>query len=344
MSQATLDLSHQSLKAKHPELTFCRCSHCRAPIWLAFALDKRYLRKFCGGRKCTAERARLSYYMRRYGHPPPTRYCLECNKVLTGCQHAYCGRTCAKRAQKVYDYQRRHKDKKPITCAVETCRRIFIPHTRANGITKYCSEACAIIGSKQIRAAERRRNGAPEGRSGHHIGLGTQRFLSPAEQTALIKACRTDPPLRVLVKFFLYTGCHWRELAALKVKDFDRRRSLLTTDRTHLRVVVLDDPAFRFVEGLCRGQSPDTPMVTKAPGTPYGRTENYTNLALIWSLQAACKRAEIPPTSFKGLRYTHGANLVARGWPIGAIAQQLGHSDLDIVIKMYGGLAARLRR
>src|SRR5262249_12284700 len=117
------------------------------------------------------------------------------------------------------------------------------------------------------------------------------RYLTIEESRRLVNACEGD--FRLLVQAALQTGARYRQLAGLKVSDFNatsgtldlRTRKGNGTEKSY--VCVLSDEGTKFFRQVCAGKPRDDLMFRKADGEPW-MTANQQRL-----MKAACKRSAI---------------------------------------------------
>lgn len=165
---------------------------------------------------------------------------------------------------------------------------------------------------------------------------------TPRNRTLTIDECRAliaaaEPCARSLILASLYTGCRISELMAACIKDFDAiRRTLLIpsskTDRP--RMVALPNEAVQFFHRTTDGRPGSDLMFRQPDGRPWAR-HSYDR-----PLKRACAAANIRPAiGFHVLRHTYASELAMAGVPLIALARQLGHADLRMVIQCYAHLS-----
>jgi integrase len=162
--------------------------------------------------------------------------------------------------------------------------------------------------------------------------------LTADEARRLINACERD--FRNLVEAALLTGCRYGELANLRAADFDSRSGTLLVAESKSakpRRVPLTNEGHRLFEALAAARGPDDLLLTKADGSPWGKSEQFRRIG------AACSAARIAPAiTFHALRHTFASLLVEAGTPLAFVAATLGHADTRMVSKHYQHLSSNV--
>jgi len=161
------------------------------------------------------------------------------------------------------------------------------------------------------------------------------RFLSEAESTRLINACRPD--LRELVKAALFTGCRYGELARLLVKDVnvDTRMVYVSPEAKSGkgRHVPLHADGMDFFQSCVAGKAGADYVFLRSDGSPWGKNHH------VRPLKAANLQASIePPVGFHELRHTYASALAQMGVDLLSISKLLGHADTRITSRHYAHL------
>ncbi|RYH53876.1 MAG: site-specific integrase [Alcaligenaceae bacterium] len=159
------------------------------------------------------------------------------------------------------------------------------------------------------------------------------RFLSEAERTNLLSACRRSkwPRLYLLVLLAITTGARRGELEQLRWCDLDlelRTAYVLTTKNTDRKVLplvpVVIDELRTFVgapQALVFGSA-------RRPDVPYNHVQ-------VW--HTALKQASIKKFRFHDLRHTCASYLAQSGATLLEIGEVLGHRQLSVT-KRYSHL------
>jgi integrase len=99
------------------------------------------------------------------------------------------------------------------------------------------------------------------------------------------------------------------------------------TDRA--RDVALTDEAVKFFKAQATNKVGTALMLTQPSGDPWGKSHQFR------PMRAACVAADItPPIGFHILRHAYASRLVMAGVPLGAVAAQIGNSEV-ICAKHY---------
>lgn len=161
------------------------------------------------------------------------------------------------------------------------------------------------------------------------------RFLTHAEATRLLNACRPD--FRELVMAALLTGARYSELTRLKAPNVNTDTALIYITAEAKsgkgRHVPLHDDALDFFKGLVAGKRGDDLVLTKQDGTEWGKNHH------VRLLQAACENAKVEPAiGFHELRHTYASTLAQLGVDLLTISKLIGHADTRITSRHYAHL------
>ncbi|MFO0645865.1 MAG: tyrosine-type recombinase/integrase [Polyangiales bacterium] len=160
------------------------------------------------------------------------------------------------------------------------------------------------------------------------------RYLSESEERDLLAAV---PPsqLRSMILVALRTGLRFSELTALRWEDIDINQGLLAVQRSiveghigptknlrsrHIRLT-------REVLAVLQTTPKEHPLVFHHNGAPVHQQ------VAIKRLRRLSKRAGIEPSTWHDLRHTFASRLVARGAPLPAVQQLLGHADIAMTMR-----------
>ncbi len=161
------------------------------------------------------------------------------------------------------------------------------------------------------------------------------RFLTDAESTRLVNACRPD--LRGLVRAALLTGCRYGELVALKIRDVNLGTALVYIAESKSgkpRYVPLNGDGVKLFRNLVAGKTAEELVFVKQDGTRWGKNHQVRLLA------EACAIAKVRPAiAFHQLRHTYASNLAQAGVSMAVIAKLLGHADDRTTQKHYAHLS-----
>jgi integrase len=173
-----------------------------------------------------------------------------------------------------------------------------------------------------------------------------ERFLSAAEQTALLEQFEDDSIDRALVALLLGTGMRWGEAVGLQLKRVDVERGILRVaevwDDVHstlklypkgrkIRDVPLPGWTIAAMEPHMAGRKAG--HVLELAGAPL----DYHN----WRTRQwipAIRRADLEPLRIHDLRHTYASTLVQAGVPLEEIGRLLGHVS-PLTTRRYAHLA-----
>ncbi|MER9431372.1 site-specific integrase [Mesorhizobium sp. M0408] len=160
------------------------------------------------------------------------------------------------------------------------------------------------------------------------------RFLSPAEQKALIAA--SNGAIRDLVSAALVTGARFGELARLRVSDYDTANKSIFIAESKSgkpRHVPLPAGGAELFERLARDRLGGDPLLRQESGVAWApSTYNRPWKALL-------ARAKLSDVTLHEIRHTYASTMVRNGAPLIVIAEALGHSDTRMAEKHYAHLA-----
>ena len=165
-------------------------------------------------------------------------------------------------------------------------------------------------------------------------------ILNRKECRELLRCCKPD--LRKLVLAALYTGCRPGELVNLKVRDVAQSTYglYIAAQKTRrARYVFLPDEGMAFFLREIEGK-PQHEYVFRTDYQKRWSSYVYKN-----SFRQAANKANLPrELVFHGLRHTYASQLVQSGAPLLAVAQQLGHANINTVSTTYGHMAPQIRQ
>lgn len=156
---------------------------------------------------------------------------------------------------------------------------------------------------------------------------GRTRFLTPAEQAALLEACEPTPELRDLVLLALTTGARAGELLALRWPDvkLDRARAIARdTKNGDTRLLPLHGPAVDILHRRSQVRRNDSDLVF--PHSYKDAHQWYSR-----PFRAAVAKAGIEDFRFHDLRHTAATYLLESGATLAELAGVLGHKSLAMV-------------
>lgn len=163
-----------------------------------------------------------------------------------------------------------------------------------------------------------------------------------AKQIRLLiaKAATFDEAFADLLESGYLTGARLGELAALDARDFDATRGILFIRRgkTGQRVVSLSGETVRFFSRLAAGRAPEAPLLPRADGARWGKSEQHR------PFKRAAALAELPASaSFYSLRHSHASRAIEAGQPLSLLCENLGTS-LGMLQRQYAHVLAATRQ
>jgi integrase len=161
------------------------------------------------------------------------------------------------------------------------------------------------------------------------------RFLSEAESTRLVNACR--PGFRELVKAALFTGCRYSELTRLLTKNVNPDTGMIYISPEAKsgkgRYIPLHAEGLDFFKNSIICKSGKDHVFLRADGIPWGKNHQ------VRLLNAACGKAKIEPEiGFHELRHTYASTLAQMRVDLLTISKLLGHADTRITSRHYAHL------
>jgi integrase len=163
-------------------------------------------------------------------------------------------------------------------------------------------------------------------------------YLTRAESRRLLDAMESGM-WKTFIRFLLGTGVRFGEAAALKWDDLDldTRVPTVTIQRGVAYGVVADPktqasrrtivliPELVITLRAHRYRRPKSEWVFTSPTGKFYRPTSSVKV-----LKRACKQAGIPVVSWHKLRHSCASQLLARGVPLPAIKEVLGHTSLEV--------------
>lgn len=162
-------------------------------------------------------------------------------------------------------------------------------------------------------------------------GRRRDRFLAPADRTALLSKCDAD--LAALVTVLLLTGVRPGEIANASVGDFSKPQGTLTlTGKTGTRTVTLSTAAVAFLAEQAKDKLPAAPLLSDAFG------QRWNKDAWKKRFREACRAAKLPEdVVMYTLRHVAISELIAGGMDSFVVAKLTGTST-TMIDKHYGHL------
>ena len=158
-------------------------------------------------------------------------------------------------------------------------------------------------------------------------------YLSRAERRRLV--AEAAPDIQLFIKAMCLLPLRPGALAALRVRDFDRSRALLTVREDKAgrgRTVPLPDDVFRLTKSLCDSKFPKAHIFTRSDGSPWNK-DNWKK-----PLRRSAQQAGLPESIVMyTLRHSVITDLVQKGVPLLTIAQLAGTS-VRMIEQHYGHL------
>ncbi len=169
-----------------------------------------------------------------------------------------------------------------------------------------------------------------------HVDKARVNFLTLEEARALLEAC--SPELRRIVLAALYTGGRVTELLEMRVRDLNRQRLAIYINplKTYRgRHVALPDEGYQFFRELAHGKGAAEKLLVRDGGIPW-LSSSYPSVLLKDAYKAIGLEDGFV---FHSLRHTYASLLIQAGTPVVVVARQLGHSNINSVVRTYAHCA-----
>jgi integrase/recombinase XerD len=161
-------------------------------------------------------------------------------------------------------------------------------------------------------------------------------FLTHDEACSLLAIC--PPELRRIILAALYTGGRVTELLELRVRDLNRERMAIYIHplKTYRgRHVALPEEGYAFFEELAQARGGAEKLLVRDSGVPWTSSSGPSSM-----LKAVCKQIGLSDKIvFHSLRHTYASWLIQAGTPVVVVARQLGHSNINTVVRTYAHCA-----
>lgn len=131
------------------------------------------------------------------------------------------------------------------------------------------------------------------------------------------------------------TGIDVSVALALTRRDVDEQartiRAKGTKTHTRDRVARVAEWAWPYVAQACRGKLPSARLFEGIPDRWYARDAHFAAAEAL-----AAEDAHFAGYTMRDHRHTWAVRAVRSGWPVEAVARQLGHANGALVLKVYG--------
>jgi len=164
-----------------------------------------------------------------------------------------------------------------------------------------------------------------------HVEKNRVEYLSLTQAKRMVDAARHD--LRRLILAALYTGCRVTELFRIPAGDLlDARMALYVHPMKTYRglTIALPDEGYHFFKSLARGKSRREPLLVRRDGSPW--SSNYVSAIFRPFVRSLGHSDDFV---FYSLRHTYASLLLQAGTPPIVVALQLGHLNMQTVIRTY---------
>lgn len=172
------------------------------------------------------------------------------------------------------------------------------------------------------------------------------------EQKRIIHYCQKKPtPKNISILLTLYTGLRIGEICALKWKDIDFRKNVITVNKTIQRInykgnifgkskIIISSPKTKnanreipisndFAKILKEYKTTDESYVLTG-------THNYLEPRVLRNyFQRFTKKIRISNLNFHSLRHTFATNCISLGADYKTVSELLGHADINITLNFY---------
>lgn len=170
--------------------------------------------------------------------------------------------------------------------------------------------------------------------------------LSPEQIATLLDACKTWGDTGEIVRFAFATGCRRGEICGLQWQDIDLakgvvniRRNVVAVEgelqiakpktRSSTRTITLPE-AMRDELAARKGDARGTDWVWP---NDFGGSFNPSTLTV--RIIRKMKRIGLGDFTMHDLRHAHATLLIQQRFPLKAVSQRLGHSDVKITLQVY---------
>lgn len=162
-------------------------------------------------------------------------------------------------------------------------------------------------------------------------------FLTDEQTATLLK--NTTGGLHRLIKAAILTGARYGELASVKVKSLDLEGGTIEfKGKTGRRICYLSDQAVDFFSGICSNRLPESNILVKDEGLPWGRSHQQR------PIREAVIKVKLPrDTIFYSLRHYHISKALLSGMPMQVVAENTGTS-VRMIETHYGKFTQKDRR
>lgn len=174
----------------------------------------------------------------------------------------------------------------------------------------------------------------------------TKTVIDPLSEAELSKVLQNiDPHFRPLFTALAYTGARPNELIALRWHDIDWTNRTISISKGRVRgregrpktassqrKIPMLEPVEQVLKDLKSRAvvSIDSYIFTKANGSPIDK-----HLDRVWT--RALKKASIRHRPSYQLRHTFATQLIVKGFPLPYVANLLGHTTIETLVRHYAG-------
>lgn len=170
------------------------------------------------------------------------------------------------------------------------------------------------------------------------------RVLTPGERATVLAGVR-DPSFREFVLALQETGCRPSEVARLTAADVDLARGVWTlaahktARKTGKPRVVYLTPGMHELSRVLVGRHPTGPLFrSRRTGRPFSR-----NAVRIRFMRLREKHPELAGVTAYTYRHSFATDALERGVGIAQVAELLGHTSTDMVMRHYSKLSQRVQ-
>ncbi len=174
------------------------------------------------------------------------------------------------------------------------------------------------------------------------------KFLTRDEFIELMRREKNDD-FRLVYELLFWTGARRGEIMGLRVCDIDMEHSIIkirqsrgvygtgpTKNQKSMRDILVPEHTFQKLKERVNGLYKPKPNQLIFQGDVNNLSSRFRSLQARTGNSKICK--------LHSLRHSHCAMLIQEGFPLPAIAERLGHSDISMIQQIYGHIYPKKRQ
>lgn len=161
--------------------------------------------------------------------------------------------------------------------------------------------------------------------------------------------------LMMIIFIGLKTGLRYSEVLGITIADIDYKKSKITVDKTwdykksarggflptknlaSMRDVLIDSETIKLIKSYCEWQA-KYKVITNEQTLFCEKGVRHYNSTINSVMKKVTETIGVEYVSFHKLRHTQASYLLAKGVSIQVVSKRLGHTDTNMVRKVYGHL------